>query len=73
MKPNTQLYGFFDNVDVNQFCVPKLLEISMTSGVFQVGETVWGNTPDGSVSLNFRGCQQNERHVWHQFQCSSGC
>ena len=44
MKPNTQLYGFFDNVDVNQYCTPKLLEISMVTGTFEVGETVIGTT-----------------------------
>ena len=42
MKPNTQVYAFFDNIDVNQYCVPKLLEISMSSGTFQAGETIVG-------------------------------
>ncbi len=45
LKPNTQLYGFFDRVDVNEFCIPKLLEISMTSGTFQVGENIIGTMP----------------------------
>ena len=45
MKPNTQVYGFFDRVDVNEFCIPKLLEISMTSGTFQVGENIIGTMP----------------------------
>ena len=39
MKPNTQVYAFFDDIDVNKYCTPKLIEISMTSGTFQVGET----------------------------------
>jgi len=42
MKPLTRMYAFFDGEDVTRFCVPKLLEISMTSGSFQVGETVKG-------------------------------
>ena len=42
MKPLTRMYAFFDGVDITRFCVPKLLEISMTSGTFQVGETVEG-------------------------------
>ena len=42
MKPLTRMYGFFDGEDVTRFCVPKLLEISMTSGAFQVGEVVKG-------------------------------
>ena len=29
VKPSTQLYGFFDGVDVTKYCVPKLLEIAM--------------------------------------------
>ena len=40
MKPKTQFYVYFDDVDVTKFCSPKLLEISMSSGVFQTGETV---------------------------------
>ncbi len=43
MKPGTNVFAFFDNVNVTRFCTPKLLEISMTEGVFQVGETVTGN------------------------------
>ena len=40
MKPKTQFYVYFDDVDVTQFITPKLIEISMTSGVFQTGERV---------------------------------
>jgi len=43
-KPNKRLYAFFDGKDVTKYCVPKLLEISMTTGVFQVGETVIGES-----------------------------
>ena len=42
VKPLTRMYAFFDGENVSRFCVPKLLEISMTSGAFQVGETVKG-------------------------------
>tara|TARA_R100001594_G_scaffold5882_2_gene17438 strand:+ start:436 stop:8124 length:7689 start_codon:yes stop_codon:yes gene_type:complete len=42
LKPYTRIYSFFDNVDVTQWCTPKLIEISMTSGTFQVGEEVVG-------------------------------
>ena len=44
LKPITRLYAFFDGEEVTRFCVPKLLEISMNSGTFQVGETVVGST-----------------------------
>ena len=39
-KPLTQLYPFFDGVNVSQYCTPKLLEIEMVNGTFQVGEMV---------------------------------
>jgi hypothetical protein len=41
LQPSTQYYGFFDgngNIDI----IPKLLQISMSSGVFQTGEDVNG-------------------------------
>jgi len=69
VKPSTRLYAFFDGRDVTQYCVPKLLEISMSSGVFQIGETVIGTTrPIGSApannnlvdaSIRFRVAQSN--------------
>jgi len=40
MKPRTRFYVYFDNIDVTRFTTPKLLEVNMTSGVFQTGETV---------------------------------
>ena len=36
------MFAFFDGVNVTKYCVPKLIEIEMVSGVFQVGETVTG-------------------------------
>lgn len=42
LKPFTEVYAFFDNVDVNKYCTPKLIEIEMVSGTFEVGETVKG-------------------------------
>ena len=55
MKPNTQLYGFWDKVDINDFLVPKLLEISMTSGTFQVGEQVIGEMPVSAQVIDIFG------------------
>lgn len=49
MKLNTQLYAFFDGTDVTSFCTPKLIEIEMTSGTFQVGENVF-TTPEEIVA-----------------------
>jgi hypothetical protein len=40
LKPNAKLYAFFDGKDVTDLCFPKLLQISMQSGTFIIGETV---------------------------------
>ena len=70
MKPLTRMYAFFDGVDVTQYCVPKLLEISMIGGTFQVGETVIGRVQitglgddrfDATPSIRFRVAQSNHR------------
>ena len=40
MKPNTRVYPFFDGVPVMKTITPKLIEIKMIKGTFQVGERV---------------------------------
>ena len=45
LKPFTQVYPFFDNVDVRSFCMSKLVEIEMVSGTFQVEEAIAGIMP----------------------------
>ena len=70
MKPLTRMYAFFDGEDVTRFCVPKLLEISMVSGTFAVGETVTGrmnrtgldqDTGNTAANITFRVAQSNHR------------
>jgi hypothetical protein len=70
VKPLTQLYAFFDGVDVTKYCIPKLLEIGMISGSFQVGEKVIGTSrPTGlgpnletlRPSISFRVAQSNHK------------
>ena len=70
VKPNTQLYAFFDGQDVTKYCVPKLLEIQMTSGSFQVGETVVGTSGEVGIlpvenalepGIQFRVAQSNHK------------
>ena len=70
LKPSTQIYAFFDGKDVTKYCVPKIIEISMKSGVFQVGETVQGRVitrglgdegRDTDPRINFRVAQSNHR------------
>ena len=69
VKPLTRLYAFFDGVNISKYCVPKLMEITMESGVFGVGETVIGIMPVvGDVGPNrsapfirFRVAQSNHK------------
>lgn len=65
LRPFTRLYSFFDGIDVNKFIIPKLIEITMTNGVFQVGEKVIGYFDDGnsnSARISFRVSQQNHKY-----------
>ena len=69
LKPNTQVYGFFDGVAITDYCIPKLIEISMISGTFQVGETITGtmrpvgnvSASEGDPSITFRAAQANHK------------
>jgi hypothetical protein len=70
LKPSTQIYAFFDGKDVTKFCVPKLIEITMKSGTFEVGESVEGRVLSVGLSeegkntdpqIDFRVAQSNHR------------
>ena len=59
IKPNTRFYPFFDSssgLDI----IPKLIEITMNSGVFQINETVEG-FEGASKLISFRTCQPNHK------------
>ena len=68
-KPLTEMYAFFDGVNVTRYCTPKLLEISMQSNTFLVGETVvitlpgTGIQPEGTDKpfMKCRVAQANHR------------
>jgi len=70
-KPLTQVYPFFEGIDVSRFAIPKLLEVQMLTGAFQVGETVFGrpikSLAAGGASfrtgfqIRFRLCQPNHK------------
>lgn len=60
MKPNTRLYAFFDNVDITNYFIPKLIEVTMNSGTFIEGETVTGVL--GSRQIRFRLAKQNHKY-----------
>ena len=71
-KPFTQLYSFFDGVDITRFSVPKLIEISMTTGTFVVGETVTGvmsssesselTSASSNAAITFRVASTNHKY-----------
>ena len=64
-KPYTRLYTFFDGVDMSRYVVPKLLEIQMIRGVFQVGETVVGSLRAANSlipPIKFRVAQSDHKY-----------
>jgi hypothetical protein len=60
LKPKTQLYAFFDNVDVNKYVTPKLIEVQMESGTFIIGETIQGSS--GTTSIRARLATPNHKY-----------
>lgn len=50
LKPYTQMYPFFDGINVSRYCVPKLLEIEMINGSFQAGENIKGIPTNKGIS-----------------------
>ena len=68
MKPYTEVYPFFDGVNVSDYCFSKLIEIEMISGTFEVGETVIGGLLNTAVVgtnpeiISFRVAQSNHKY-----------
>ena len=62
MKPSTGIYAFFDGQDVSKYIIPKLIEISMDTGTFQVGETVIGSNSEGKELIRFKVAQSNHKY-----------
>ena len=61
LKPLTRLYSYFDGRSVDKFIVPKLIQIQMISGTFQVGETVIGKSSSGAA-IKFRVAKCNHKY-----------
>ena len=66
IQPGTRFYPFFDGQNVEQYITPKLIEISMDSGVFQVGEQVVGTSGDtqrnsSNPFISFRVAQPDHK------------
>ena len=63
LKPNTRLYPFFDNIDMQKYVIPKLVEITMVSGTFGAGEIVEGSRPNSNTdAIRFRLANQNHKY-----------
>ena len=62
LRPGTSMYAFFDGQDVAKYIIPKLVEISMTTGTFAVGETVVGTNSDGKELIRFKVAKSNHKH-----------
>jgi hypothetical protein len=60
VKPSTQFYQFLDGNSGVDF-IPKLIEITNTSGAFVVGETVIG-TSGGNNLITFRVAASNHKY-----------
>ena len=60
LKPKTELYAFFDNVDMNKYCTPKLVEVQMVSGTFTTGETIQGTS--GTTAIRTRLATPNHKY-----------
>ncbi len=61
LKPVTRFYPFFEGIDVQNYITPKLLEIEMISGRFQVGEIVESSPLFTAEKLRFRVCAPNHK------------
>lgn len=65
LKPFTKVYANFDGQTVNKYIIPKLIEILMISGSFQIGETVIGLIGSGFdiniPYIKFRVAQPNHK------------
>jgi hypothetical protein len=61
LRPITRFYSFFEGVDVNKYIIPKLLEIEMVSGRFEIGETVESDPNFISNKIRFRVAKPNHK------------
>ena len=60
LTPGVRHYPFFEarsGIDI----IPKLIEITMVSGTFSIGETITGSIGQGSQLISFRTAQPNHK------------
>lgn len=61
LKPRSLFVPFFENVNMSSLIIPKLLEIRMVSGVFEIGETVESDPVNTAANIRFRLCAPNHK------------
>jgi hypothetical protein len=61
LKPRTIFYPFFQGVKIDSYVTPKLLEIEMISGRFEVGEIVSTDPTFVDNKISFRLCAPNHK------------
>lgn len=61
LKPRTRFEPFFENINISNYIIPKLLEITMVSGAFEVGETIESDPHFTSAKIKFRLCSPNHK------------
>jgi len=61
LKPRTKFYAFFQGINVDAYITPKLLEIDMISGRFEIGETVESDPHFIADKLVFRLCKPDHK------------
>ena len=66
LKPSTRFYGFLDKISIKNAIIPKLLEITMISGSFAIGEDVVGtisvqDSKQSNIKIKFRLATTNHR------------
>jgi hypothetical protein len=61
LRPRTRFFSFFEGIDVNRYIIPKLIEIEMISGKFEIGETVESDPHFTSKKIRFRVCKPNHK------------
>jgi hypothetical protein len=59
LRPRTRFYSFFQGIDTKDYIIPKLLEIEMISGKFQIGETIESDPHFPTHKIRFRLCKPN--------------
>jgi len=61
LRPVTRFYSFFEGIDVKNYIIPKLLEIEMISGKFEIGEDVETDPHFTSQKIVFKLCKPNHK------------